>query len=373
MNKIQIGLAGDDFGGIIASQLLAKSDRKGKHGPRLRTKEQFQRDLDARNVPYLILEEYQGLQIAINFQCKNCGDIINSWPQCVLAGDSHCSCSVKRIYRHDLQSYNKIIVAYKPDFKAMIFTGTNKAINTYLHKVCGRTFQQSEASFRLSKHCPLCAGQFAENINTIAQIEAQTRLDVKFPDEYKITGNYSKASELCEVTHKCSHKINIAVLELLRWKNSICEKCNPKKIGRIHTVTIQGWEYKVQCQNEVKVLSELIRQYGINNVYGNIPKWLRVFYNFNGRRNISYYPDFYIANSNTVVEVKDITTMGLTKNGFLRVEDHYQRNCAKAKATVKAGYNFMLILFDKSGNELVVPDNWFSLSRKQLIQQLKLS
>ena len=50
-----------------------------------------------------------------------------------------------------------------------------------------------------------------------------------------------------------------------------------------------------------------------------------------------YYPDIYLPNHNTIVEVKSDYTLN----------KEYKRNIEKFKATVKTGYNLLLYVFNE--------------------------
>jgi hypothetical protein len=73
-----------------------------------------------------------------------------------------------------------------------------------------------------------------------------------------------------------------------------------------------------------------------------------------------YIPDFYHTSKNRIIEVKSIWTL------LGRSSDTFLRNCAKAKATIEQGYDFILMVMAKDGRRLRVPKNWFELSALKL-------
>lgn len=69
-----------------------------------------------------------------------------------------------------------------------------------------------------------------------------------------------------------------------------------------------------------------------------------------------YTPDFYLENKNRLIEVKSTYTL-------FGSEEIFNNNKAKAKAAMRAGFDFVLLLMDSKGNRLKVPRNWYKMSR----------
>lgn len=82
-----------------------------------------------------------------------------------------------------------------------------------------------------------------------------------------------------------------------------------------------------------------------------------------------YYPDFYIATKNLVVESKDLNTFGL---GCWFEDDVFDRNCAKAKAVLSSGHRFKMLVF-KNGAEVQLPKQWWTMTKAQVAQHLSQS
>lgn len=82
----------------------------------------------------------------------------------------------------------------------------------------------------------------------------------------------------------------------------------------------------------------------------------------------TYHPDIFVKSKNLIVEAKSLWTFGLM--GDLRkAEAIYKRNCQKALASRKAGYNFFLYLLN-DGFRVKLPQRWFTMSHRKVIRKL---
>jgi hypothetical protein len=91
-------------------------------------------------------------------------------------------------------------------------------------------------------------------------------------------------------------------------------------------VKLQGYE--------PQVLTELLKTYSEDDIIIGIKEMNaeigRIQYTFNGTQH-TYYPDFYIKSTNTIVEVKSKYTF----------EIHKEKNLAKEHACLQQGFNFV--------------------------------
>lgn len=78
---------------------------------------------------------------------------------------------------------------------------------------------------------------------------------------------------------------------------------------------------------------------------------LQIKYKFH-KKTLSYFPDFYIKSTNTVVEIKSTRTLELG----------YDKNIEKFKRTEEMGYNFVLVVFNNKGQILDI--HWDSSLKK---------
>lgn len=85
-------------------------------------------------------------------------------------------------------------------------------------------------------------------------------------------------------------------------------------------------------------------------------------YRFEGKEK-TFIPDFFHKTKNRIVEVKSVWTLGLS----LKVDGGpFKKNKAKAKATIAAGYNFTLLLINKQGERIPLPQDWHTMTKAQV-------
>jgi hypothetical protein len=87
-----------------------------------------------------------------------------------------------------------------------------------------------------------------------------------------------------------------------------------------------------------------------------------VSYTF-GSKSRTYFPDFYHIPTNTILEVKSKYTMGITYSNnreTLRIVK------AKARACIKNGYRFKLMLMDATGSLIPLPKDWLSMDKRKI-------
>jgi hypothetical protein len=82
-----------------------------------------------------------------------------------------------------------------------------------------------------------------------------------------------------------------------------------------------------------------------------------------GSKSRNYFPDFYHIPTNTIVEVKSKYTMGLAESNNREVLRMVK---AKARACIKSGYNFKLMLMDATGSLIPLPEDWLSMDKRKI-------
>jgi hypothetical protein len=82
----------------------------------------------------------------------------------------------------------------------------------------------------------------------------------------------------------------------------------------------------------------------------------------------TYYPDFYIPELHRIVEVKSVATLGLIRSNYGDQYYIFDKVVAKAKACMRLGYKFTLMLIDqKDGNRMRLPTDWYNYTLDDLI------
>lgn len=90
-------------------------------------------------------------------------------------------------------------------------------------------------------------------------------------------------------------------------------------------------------------------------------------YRYGGKTKL-FIPDFFHSSKNRIVEVKSWWTLGLSSQ---LDGGPFKQNATKAKAAKAAGYEFLLLLFDRAGNRLPLPRNWYEMTKRQVICEVR--
>jgi hypothetical protein len=119
---------------------------------------------------------------------------------------------------------------------------------------------------------------------------------------------------------------------------------------RKRSVVVEG--KKFSCLGyEDRAAKYLCRRFGVDSVSQKAPV---IDYRFGGK-NHKYYPDFFV-NGSLVVEVKSSYTAGIKH----RRSKRFLQLKAKARGTRTAGFEFLLLVLDGSGNVVLktkLPDD----------------
>lgn len=341
-------------------------------GPKPKTKSQRQMELDAKHGKntYRILV-YTGRNDPITVK-HSCGQVSTfKWAATLFQDKVCCRCENTHNFHRTAESYTREIAKVKPGFVCLSYGGTNQAICRYKHLKCGHVFEQGFNSFNLSKHCPNCAGRFAQKINTTSLAAFRCLLDQKFgKDEYKVIGDYKGMTFDARFRHRCGFSFVLKPGELLRYKSVYCKGCmKGVAYGKAKAVCIDRKVFMVQG-HEDHVLRRLVKHHSVDDILNgaDIP---RFNYTFN-KRECRYHPDFYLPKKRVVIEVKSKATMGLLLDShqpFGKSKTLFDRLCAKAKAVEAKGYKFRLYLMDR-GHRIALPKDWYNMNRKVIVAAL---
>lgn len=80
-----------------------------------------------------------------------------------------------------------------------------------------------------------------------------------------------------------------------------------------------------------------------------------------------YVPDFFHPGLNRIIEVKSIFTLGL-----LGQPEFYRVVKKKAKACLRAGYSFSLLVMNRDSTRMKLPKNWYDYSYDELRDYLHI-
>lgn len=181
---------------------------------------------------------------------------------------------------------------------------------------------------------------------------------------HEYTGSREKVVHTC---NRCNEfEVSAMPTNMITPGKVLCNNCDERSI----TQDIYVGRYKFRVRGfERFVVKALCKRFGPSNVKcdlgGGVPK-ISV-----GRKRF-HMPDFYIPSENILFEVKSPYTAGLTdlKAYGNKDVDLFTLLKRKANSAIEAGFDYRLILVDTSGNQIPVPKDWSSMTRKQLIKCL---
>ncbi len=133
-----------------------------------------------------------------------------------------------------------------------------------------------------------------------------------------------------------------------------------KNVKSIRTVEVKGKEFIVDSRAEQAALNYLATKISVGRIYSRIQVPM-IEYRVNGHSH-RHYADFYIPSRELLIEVKTMTTMGLTEFAFPSKHDPYLTMRRKARDAFRAGYTYLVLLvMNSAGHSPVVelPLNWY--------------
>lgn len=165
---------------------------------------------------------------------------------------------------------------------------------------------------------------------------------------------------------KILHKCSVCKVERLYKPNNllngngcfICAKDNPyrKETIKIGTKSIQVQGYEGVALNYLLNT----RQIALSNIAVSVKEGKpHVPYKFQGIERL-YLPDFFYIPKNRIIEVKSRYTLGLMG---LKC---WNQVVAKAKACIRQGFAFELLVFSEEGSLLKLPSNWYDLPMRKI-------
>lgn len=180
-------------------------------------------------------------------------------------------------------------------------------------------------------------------------------------------GRLKKSWHRCTV---CSYEAESLPKHLLNGHGCFACAKDKQRYGSFERkiVKIAGRRYSLQGFEPQALQYMIDRGANPKNIAADVSQGKPTFkYKFEGKIR-TYIPDFYHTTKNRVIEVKSVWTFGLSPS---QGSGPFKKNAAKARAAIAAGYNFLLILMDREGNRLQLPEGWYNMKLKDV--QLALS
>lgn len=218
--------------------------------------------------------------------------------------------------------------------------------------------------------CPKCAIQKRAKTLSMSKQEFIKRLRLVSSD-IKLIGNWTNTRSKTEFKHVCGHNWTARPSSILMDKTT-CPKCSyaTRVIGRqlFYTVSL-GKRKSTVCGFEPQALNWIKSNTRIQakQITVQTEKQIPIFYYKHKGKNCRYFPDFLIKSKNIIVEVKSTSTLGLVPNLYrLDQFDMFERLKKKRVAVIGAGFKFNLLVMNKDGTRVKLPQNWYDLTLRQV-------
>lgn len=341
-----------------------------------------------------LLSTYRTVKEKIKVLCNECGTKWTTTPQ-RLVGKRQQGCpECGKIRKAESQkitirtkTYRRLEDALRTKYdnrikcltteEEYVYSEQNEYDDTKVHLKCkcGNTWMQTPKvliNYNLRYACNACASKNAGYERKILLEKRLAAIDVvhsgtitvlsKIPRNY--TPDYKVEFECNECGHIWKSKLKLVAA------GSGCQACaaqknlyTPKRLS--YAVDICGKQhilfgYEPQAVRWI-LNNTKVKEKDINT---NPPKFK---YKKSGKEKI-YIPDLEITGRDTIVEVKSLGTAGLGSQTKMFSLANLK---AKAKAVENQGYKFILMVMHKDGHRIKMPDNWRTMTRREIIKELK--
>lgn len=247
---------------------------------------------------------------------------------------------------------------------AFDFTSTKKCVLKLECLKDKHLWTTSYSSFIHSKAgCPKCGviNKAQAQLITAATLEHTVKALCKKQAYTVVQGEYGLGAAQCRLVLKCkkdgytwSSTYNNFVNHLRGC--SVCAKSNPVKLLHVSGTLVPGQGYEHQAMKWL-IQKGLVTLKDLTIGRGSVPT---ISYEFRNKRR-THYPDIFIAKQNRLIEVKGLNTMGLTNHAWF--EDAFEQLKAKRVGAIEAGFKYTVMLMDRKGNRLRLPNKWYTMSR----------
>lgn len=229
---------------------------------------------------------------------------------------------------------------------------------TVYAKTCKHSFDITRPQTKL---CPICSPR-SKNRTRHTQSSFEAALNTVTPN-LKVIGVFTRMKDAIDIKCiSCNHTWTARPYHLL-YSKSGCPSCMfLSKIIKLNgkKQIVQGYEpsainylrSKGFRDKDIKVFSS-----------GEVPK---VFYKFKNR-NTFHKPDIFIPSKNLLIEVKSLSTLGILPSRYGKSpREIFIRNKRKAKAALRTGYKYLLLVMNAAGERIRLPKDWYTYSHTAL-------
>ena len=251
--------------------------------------------------------------------------------------------------REFIQASRKVHGKNTYDYSKTNYTGNSDKI-TIICRVHGSFQQTPKAHLYQKSGCQQCAN-LARSTYGVRRIDYKKRLaklrsNITFDDHGQRGADRTTFNCLT-----CGHSWESTLHQMISHRKYGCPMCAAIHTGYARsTVILGGKKFRVQG-NEPIALEWMVKTKGIDPHIILTGRRVPRFTYLEGGRTRTYIPDFYLPPQNRIVEVKSNYTM-LGRREWL---NNLKR---KRRSVLKEGYTFSLLVYDKKGTRLQLPETW---------------
>lgn len=363
---------------------------------------EYKKRLKARYGTSIVAHGYLGVRVPVKHTCKTHGTFIDM-PYRGLYSASPCpDCRTESKSRKSsvgakgskntrrIELVKERIVAIKKNKIVKLLTDSKELLRSATSHTdipvqclsCGSKFHTNiSVAPKLKYGCRACTNRVVNKEKTISPDKILNRLRVKFP-QVKILGldKVVTKQSLAKVIFECGCGTVVTRSRFSFERDGalrMCKVCTFKAIDQKD----KGSPVKTaRCKDTGKIFRvrgyeihalRTLKAEGINlSIVKDSSEAESFEYHFQGKTK-NYFPDFVYKRQ--VVEVKSMFTAGLTGDDSAS----YRRLAmlkAKARACMKQGFKFRLMLYVEIGRSLVeadLPPRWWTLTKEALLDHLE--
>lgn len=301
-------------------------------------------------------------------QCLKCNHVCVMWHKVIINPEATgCrACSNKNI-KGSAKEHRAWLRENKPTLKLI---GEYKAFDApALHRctVCSTESKIIPSVLAKAKGsgCRICSRRETQAIrNEKCRQEYVTLLKSKGCTMLPVVPYQKALTPILHRCTKCFYEREITPDYMKRLAK--CTSCSPKNLSR--TVETKHKSFVVFGYEE-RCLELLRKHYRYSEIEAFNSGKVPIIYYGRGKR---YMPDFYVKKDNMIVEAKGLATFGMRKFPMSKDSgaDRYYQCCAKAKATLAAGYRYAFCLIENN-ERIKLPNHWYDLSFREMKTYLK--
>lgn len=304
--------------------------------------------------------------IKATFQCVACGTIRTTAPH----GNTFCRSCYDRNIELRVQKNDALRVSEKAHKLGLAIRSVNPPV-----LYCVKHDVEVPLTKKGSRLWGCCNECYSDTLSHKIGVSARKRMTTKKYQEkldrvhggtIVVAGEYDPSSRINLRCKECG----------FTWhRQRQCRVCGCPNCAQLRReynwsrhseVFIRRRRFRVQGY-EANALRILARHFSVRQLEDAQRHKIVISLGYKGSRQLRYYPDLYVRQTNTIVEVKSLATAGLGRMRKWSLSSLQN----KARATRRAGYVFKLMVMRGDGTEIKMPRAWRRMSVSEIKRYLR--